>query len=223
MEKLLIIPTPMTLELFPDYVPPRKAARQTSERDPSRGAGMGSRYQRMYIVQVLMLLVVSAASVSAFSMAGIALFGTPAQRTSRRKAARMHDAVEKCEDKNVARLIESDLVDLHRRLMAAPLEIGAQPPACATKCFSLDRLRGQAAPGAAAGDTAAMQAAVGEAMQLCKELREHHFAIIRLDCAGQTALESAWRASRRFFDMSWQQKLEAAGPHRQAQGKCVCM
>jgi hypothetical protein len=55
-------------------------------------------------------------------------------------------------------------------------------------------------------------------MTLCRELCTNHFAIVRLDSAGESALESAWVAARRFFEMPWQQKLAAAGGHRQVPG-----
>lgn len=84
-----------------------------------------------------------------------------------------------------------------RRLMAAPYEIGAQVPSSAT-CFSLQELRADGGHGAVS-------------KQLCEEMRENHFAIVRLDDAGESALQGVWTAARRFFDLSGDQKEEVAG------------
>ena len=123
---------------------------------------------------------------------------------------------------SLARLIKDDLVDLvcreclcesvhaldfanidvtscgqDRRLMAAPYEIGAQVPSSAT-CFTLQQLRSEGEHGAVS-------------QQLCEEMRENHFVIVRLDDAGESALQGVWTAARRFFDLSGEQKEEVAG------------
>ncbi len=151
-------------------------------------------------------------------------------RVKRRAALRIQAAEVSEEVERVARLIKRDLLDLVRgifamsyfhsriellyfclcddlwfrqndRLMTAPYELGANVPTGAT-CFSLTKLREEDNP---AGTLS---------QQLCKEMRENHFVIVRLDEEGQSALNGVWMAARRFFDLSSEQKQAIAGRMR---------
>lgn len=85
--------------------------------------------------------------------------------------------------------------------MTAPYELGANIPTGAT-CFSLPKLREEDNP------TGTLS------QQLCKEMRENHFIIVRLDEEGQSALNGVWMAARRFFDLPSEQKEAIAGRMR---------
>jgi isopenicillin N synthase-like dioxygenase len=85
--------------------------------------------------------------------------------------------------------------------MTAPYELGANVPTGAT-CFSLTKLREEDNP------TGTLS------QQLCKEMRENHFIIVRLDEEGQSALNGVWMAARRFFDLPSEQKEAIAGRMR---------
>jgi hypothetical protein len=112
------------------------------------------------------------------------------------------------EDHRLARLLKHDLLDLNRRIMASPYELGAEVPVGAT-CFSLEKLRSEAGRGPVS-------------QQLCQELRRNHFVIVRPDAAGQAAVHDMWAQARRFFDLPAERKEDAAGWVRVACATCLC-
>jgi len=107
-------------------------------------------------------------------------------------------------DRQLAKLLKSDLVDLDHRLMAAPYEIGAGAPA-ATSCFSLEQLQAEGGSGPVS-------------RQLCEELRENHFALVSLGAPGLAAVNGVWAAARRFFELPGERKEDIAGRMRKAEG-----
>jgi hypothetical protein len=131
------------------------------------------------------------------------------QRPSAVCSAGMHVAAPLAdEDHRLARLLKHDLLDLNRRIMASPYELGAEVPVGAT-CFSLEKLRSEAGRGPVS-------------QQLCRELRKNHCVIVRPDAAGQAAVHDMWAQARRFFDLPAERKEDAAGWVRVACAACLC-
>ena len=106
-------------------------------------------------------------------------------------------APEANQDIRLARILQSDLADLETRLMASPYEIGAELPVNST-CFCLEQLRLEAGSGPIS-------------KQMCEELRNNHFIIMRLDDSGRSDVQGVWSAAQRFFDLPAEQKETVAG------------
>jgi hypothetical protein len=81
--------------------------------------------------------------------------------------------------------------------MTAPYDTGAAVPDFAT-CFSVAQLRAEAGEGPVSDN-------------LCQELRDNHFVIVRLDDDGHSAMKGFWAAARDFFDLTFEQKEGVAG------------
>lgn len=131
------------------------------------------------------------------------------QRPSAVCSAGLHAAAPLAdEDHRLALLLKHDLLDLNRRIMASPYELGAEVPVGAT-CFSMEKLRSEAGRGPVS-------------QQLCQELRRNHFVIVQPDAAGQAAVHDMWAQARRFFDLPAERKVDAAGWVRVACAACLC-